>query len=180
MNQTQTTDAQETIRSSMEQLIAAMCEKPAELNVRLVSSPRRPALVVTCHRVDYGAILGKHRTMLNHLQLLAAHLGQRHGLAVTLSLDEEGCTGQPSPRSKAVTDPNWDGEEFMKLATLFCNELFPCRADLESVMTGSSKVTITTEETVSDLPTLEKALEAVFNCIGVVQGQRIMAEIVTM
>jgi len=178
MNHQPQTDPQETLRSMMEQLLGAMTEKPEHLNVRLIPSHRKPTLVVTCDRLDYGAIAGKQGATLKSLKLLTAHMGMRQGLAANLILDEDGCTGERGSRKPFVADPNWDAEPLLKLANLFSAELLGnCNLALEPVLTGTSKLTIVCDESPSNLPEIEQALEAALNCAGVVQGQRIMVEI---
>ena len=118
--------------------------------------------------------------MLHSLKMLTAYLGLRHGVEATLSLDETNCPGELKPRRRFEADPEWSPDALNQLATLFCIELFPCHVTIEPVMTGTSKLTVTTGEPVAgDVTELEKALESVFNCIGVVQGQRILTEVLT-
>lgn len=173
------TDAQENIRSDIEQLIAAMAEHPEAVKVDLMPSPRKPTMVIRCHRMDYGAILGKHGSMLSAIKLLAAMMGARAGLVVQIILDEEQCVGQPGPRRRFEPDPNWSREPFEKLATLLAAGIFgPCNVAVEKATSSTSKVTIVATEP-QETETAEKALDAVFNCIGVIQGQRFIVEVLT-
>lgn len=170
-------DAQENIRSDIEQLLAAMAEHPEDVHVNLVPSQRKPTIVIRCHRTDYGAILGKHGTMLASIKLIAALIGARSGLAVQVLLDEEQCIGNPAPRRRFEANPNWDPEPFTKLVNLLCSSMLgPCQVAIDRATSSTSKVSVfPNEETKTD--GIEKALDAVFNCIGVIQGQRFIVEI---
>ena len=168
---------QENIRSDIEQLLAAMVEHPEAVHVDLVPSNRKPTLVIRCHRTDSGAILGKHGTMLASIKLIAAVIGSKVGLSVQVLLDEDQCVGQPGSRRRFEPDPNWDPEPFSKLANLLCASMFgPCQVAIEKATSSTSKVSVfASEKTNSD--DIEKAIDAVFNCIGVMQGQRFIVEI---
>ena len=180
---TNTTEPQEQLRATFEQLVAAMTEHPQDVNVRLMPSHRKPILVLTCHRSDYGAVLGKKATMLCALKALAAEAGKRHGIELDILLDEAGCTGERKPRVRMDVNPEWDSAPFEKLASLFCNDAIgPCQIALEPVAAGVSKLTVTVTgdwtPTEDDASTFEEALTVVVNCIGARQGHRIVVEVV--
>lgn len=193
---TQGTDIQEELRSTFEQLLAAMCCEPAACGVRLLSSARRPVLVLFCSKADYGAVLGKKQHTLKALQLLAVIAGQRAGVELELVLDRDGCANMPSVTSRngheSVVNESWDSGPLEKLASLFCSSVLgPCRVVVEPVVKGTSRVTISGLAMDSDgrvdfqtwLPTedeadsAEAALKTVFNCAGCLTGQRILVEV---
>jgi predicted RNA-binding protein YlqC (UPF0109 family) len=178
------TDPQESLRSIFEQLLAAMTQEPKQATVRLMPSQRKPVLVVRCSKADYGSILGKSRSMLDALKLLAGVGGARHGLEMDLVLDEDGVvTGNHRLNIPAATD--WDSEPLEKLATFFCNEILGhCIITIEAVARGQSKLTVTVMEDADWLPDedteagVENALEMVMNCAGGMTGRRIMVELI--
>lgn len=177
-----TTDPAEAIRSTMEQLLAAMVSRPEALTVR-VSGQHHPVLVASCHRSDYGTILGKNQAMLNHLKLLTAILANARGLTETdFILNEDGCVGDRDDRiPPPLLTAAWDSAPTEKLASLFCTELFRCHAIIEPVSKGVSRLTVTR---LGDEPIgcgagdVEAALAAAFKCVGVRNGQRLLVELV--
>jgi len=183
MNNLTTTDPQEALRSTMEQLVAAMCERPDHATVNLVPSSRRPVLVVKVNRCDYGAVLGKYKSSLESLQLIARCIGSRSRMDVDLMLDQDAVE-DGSRRRNFIPAKDWDREPFEKLAELTLAELFGSyQTDIQRTASSSSRLTVTVtdpawavgEETVGSL---ERALETVFNCVGALQGQRITVEVV--
>jgi predicted RNA-binding protein YlqC (UPF0109 family) len=183
MNNPTQTDPQEALRQTIEQLLGAMTEHPEAASVRLLPSARKPTLVLSVHRVDFGAILGKHRSMLNAIKMLASIMACRYQMAVEVLLDEDGCTGQPGTRRRFAPNPEWDAATFEKLASTFCADVFGnCQVTLEPATAGTSKVTVTVLEPLPagcEERSIEEAMAAIFNCCGVICGRRFLVEILT-
>ena len=174
-----TTDPQEKIRSAMEQILAAMCCYPDRLQVRLLPSHRKPILVVSCARTDYGAILGKKRSMLIALQLLTCVVAHKHGMEMELILDKIDWHEEVAEIRHPDRD-GWDADAFEKLITLFCSELFhSCSVAIEPAASSVVKVTILVRDAfLRFLPSdVEEKIRTVFNCVGAVKGRRVLVEL---
>lgn len=188
------TDAQEQLRCTVEQLLFAMCEKPKLANLRLLPSDHHPVLVFTCDRIDYGAILGKKRAMLDALKLLVSRLATAKGFQeCRFVLDDENCSGERCSRTYVAPTADWDSAYLEQVATLFCSELFGLvQVHTERVSSRSARVTVTVtgidgrpqpaaqDESSWELARerLERALEQVFNCVGALSGKKILCELV--
>lgn len=177
------TDPQEQLRSSMEQLLAAMCHEPKHCTVRLVPSARKPLLVVSVSRCDYGAVLGKGQSMLNALKYLTNCLARRLSfIEGNLELDQDEVIESSKQRPKCVDEPNWQQDELAKLASTFCCDLMGvCHVTIEPVTKSQVKMTVTAgSETPERLNVndFESALSLVFNCVAVLQGKRVVVEVV--
>jgi len=180
-----TTDSQEEVRQAVERLLGAMCERPGDVRVELAPSERRPVLTVSVNQVDYGAVLGKHRSMLEALQLLAALAGARRGLSgVEVILDKRHSAPANGAvrRRQAAAEP-WDQAPFEAAVGRALESIFDeFQFDVRRVSSEASRLTITLQEDPpfreEDRPRVERALEAVFNCVGAMQGRRILVELV--
>ena len=179
-----TTDPQDQLRSTFEQLLAAMCERPQDCRVTLSASSRRPALVVAVNSCDYGAILGKAQSTLHALQLLATVAAQRSGMAgASFYLDAETTGNDKSDRGSFTPAKDWDSEPLEKLANLFLPSIVgECQVTISAVTGSTSRltVTVTGHDWVSDEDesgTVEAALAVVFNRVGSLQGRKMLVEV---
>ena len=184
-------DAQEELRSGLEELVAAMVDHRADVVVEAGGGTAEwPVLAVVCRRADVGVVLGKEGATLGHLRLLALLAAKRLGFAgVSVDFDESKCQGpfQAGPRPAFVPRADWDREGFEGLATrVVAACLGRCAVALEPGKTRY-KLTVAALEQLPpqhELKTkeppvkaVEAALRRVLCCAGAQAGQLVTVEL---
>ena len=189
-------DAQEELRSGLEELVAAMVEHREAVSVAHgAGTADWPVLVAVCHRADVGTVLGKKGDTLDKLRLLATLTARRLGFnGVSLDFDEPSCQGEPhsGPRPPLVPNPNWDAEWYEKLATtVVANCLGRCAVALEpgptryklsiallEALPVDEALTRTKDgQSVKPVKAVEAALRKALGCAGAVAGQLVSVEV---
>ena len=186
MKDTNTTEAQELIRDTFAQLLAAMVENPDKTNVRLVSGSHKAILVLTCAKPDYGAVLGKKGSTLAAFKELARVAGMINHIEVEVLLDEPGCPVDGRQRRKFQPAPAWDPSEFEKLAQLTLYGIFgQTSVSLDHLSGSKSKLTVVPMLAEGWAPVdeqeakrVEDALWSTLNCAAVMTGRHISVELI--
>ena len=111
-------------------------------------------------------------------------MGAKERLDVDLELDRDGTVRNGATRRNFKAAGDWDHAPFEKLACLTLSALFGSyQVDLQRVSGSICRLSVTVTDmdfvpTEDQAEALESALQLVFNCVGALQGRKVMVEVV--
>jgi len=173
------------IQSSITQLLAALCQKPKQLSVRLDVGLNALTFIVEPTPEDYGRIIGVKAANLIALKTVLQAMAARAGIQESDFVVPRQTMIQ-SHRTKFVHRA-WDKDAFEALAVQSAAELFEGLISIEIVSQSEEDSRVTMM--VGDLPDvpnypsfheIAQAFGRILFAIALVQGQRIKFELGTV